>query len=146
MRSLLILIQLTRDNLSFLLANPYLIRMWPVAWPWALALLATNVPAPGVGDVGHNISPRLLKQLVLELKVRVCRSEILQELPRCIFVPKSVPLDKDLPDIASFACVESSFGRRQYTPVLDQWQSTRRLRGITTVGLQQPHMEDVMKA
>jgi hypothetical protein len=38
MRSLLIPIQLTRYNLSFLLANPYLIypsrspdRMWPVA-------------------------------------------------------------------------------------------------------------------
>ena len=29
--------------------------MWPMAWPWALALLATNVPAPGVGDAGHNI-------------------------------------------------------------------------------------------
>jgi hypothetical protein len=28
--------------------------MWPVAWPWALALLATNVPAPGVGDASHN--------------------------------------------------------------------------------------------
>jgi hypothetical protein len=120
--------------------------MWHVAWPWALALLATNVPAPGVGDVGHNISPRLLKQLVLELKVGVCRSEILQEFPRCIFVPKSMPLDKDLPDIASFVCAENSFERRQYTSVLDQWQSTRRLRGITTVGLQQAHTKDVVKA
>jgi hypothetical protein len=61
MRSLLVPIQLTRDNLSFLLANPYLIypsrspgRMWPVAWPWALALLATNGPVPGVGDASHN--------------------------------------------------------------------------------------------
>jgi hypothetical protein len=117
-----------------------------MAWPWALALLATNVPAPGVGDVGHNISTHLLKQLVLELKVGVCRSKILQEFPRCIFVPKSVPLDKDLLDIASFACAKSSFGHRQYMPVLDQWQSTHRLRGITTVGLQQAHMEDVVKA
>jgi hypothetical protein len=80
MRSLLIPIQLTRDNLSFLLANPYLIypgRIWPVAWLWALALLATNGHVPGVG-VSHNISPRLLKQLVLELKVGVCRAEVIQ--------------------------------------------------------------------
>jgi hypothetical protein len=28
--------------------------MWPVAWPWALAHLATKVRAPGVGDAGHN--------------------------------------------------------------------------------------------
>jgi hypothetical protein len=83
-----------------------------VAWLWALALLVTNVHAPGVGDAGHNISLRLLKQFVLELKVGVCRSEILQELPRSIFVPKSVPLDKDLPDIVLFACAESSFGCR----------------------------------
>ena len=73
MRSLLILIQLTRDNLSFLLANPYLIspgRMWPVAWPWALALLATNVHAPSVGDVGHNRSTRPAQPMLPPFKAR----------------------------------------------------------------------------
>jgi hypothetical protein len=108
--------------------------------------LALDGPTPNIRDVGHNISPRLLKQLVLELKLGVCQSEILQELQCCIFIPKSVPLDKDLADIASFACVESSFGRQKYTSVLDQWQCTRRHWGITTVGLQQAHMEDVVKA
>jgi hypothetical protein len=87
MRSLLISIQLTRDNLSFiyLLAKPYLIYLADLIqlaacglWPWALAPLATNGPAPGIGDVGHNISPCLLKQLVLELKVGVCRAEVIQ--------------------------------------------------------------------
>jgi hypothetical protein len=75
MRSLLIPIQLTTDNLSFLLANPYLIypsrspgRMWPVAWLWALSLLATNGPVPGVGDASHNSSTLVvfLKKLNLQ--------------------------------------------------------------------------------
>jgi hypothetical protein len=70
MRSLLISIQLTRDNLSFiyLLAKLYLIYLADLIqlaacglWPWALAPLATNGPAPGIGDAGHNIFPCLLK-------------------------------------------------------------------------------------
>lgn len=51
MRSLLIPIQLTRDNLSFiyLLARPYLIYL--------ADLNHLAEPAPGIGDAGHNSRP-----------------------------------------------------------------------------------------
>jgi hypothetical protein len=53
--------------------------MWPVAWPWALALLATNVPAPGVGDAGHNtdIAPRLFNIIPKRITSRTVQEALL---------------------------------------------------------------------
>jgi hypothetical protein len=48
-------------------------------------------------DTGHNISPRLRKQLVLELKVGVKPLKILKKLPRCLLWRQTLPLDKNMP-------------------------------------------------
>jgi hypothetical protein len=47
---------------------------------------------------GHNISPRLRKQLVLELKVGEVNTEIFQGLPSSVVVRKPTPLDQHMPD------------------------------------------------
>jgi len=46
---------------------------------------------------GHNISPRLRKQLVLELKVGVEAFEVVEELPGGFVAGQSTPLDEDVP-------------------------------------------------
>jgi hypothetical protein len=53
-----------------------------------------------------------------------------------------VPLDKDLPDVPPLVRAQGLVGHREQAHVLNRGQSTRRLRGITAVGLQQAHMED----
>ena len=49
--------------------------------PLTADLLATNGPALGIMDAGNNISPRLRKQLVLELEVGVEVTKILEGFP-----------------------------------------------------------------
>ena len=63
--------------------------------------LATAGPSPGVLDAGHNISPRLLKQLVLELEVGVEGAELVDGLPCRILFWKTMPLDQHLPGVTA---------------------------------------------
>jgi hypothetical protein len=57
-----------------------------------------------VDQPGHNISPRLLKQLVLELKVGLCRAEgirwLLHDLVRRVEVAR-LQVEKSLPLMAT---------------------------------------------
>ena len=53
---------------------------------WAGLLAHLNKPAPGIGDTGHNISPPLSKQLVLELEVGLEILELLEQLPSSVVV------------------------------------------------------------
>ena len=46
---------------------------------------------------GHNISPRLEKQLVLELKVGLDVAEGLEWFPGSFICRQAVPLDEDVP-------------------------------------------------
>jgi hypothetical protein len=71
---------------------------WAISPSNSLCLLATNGPTPGVVGTGHNISPRLRKQLVLELKVGVEAFEVIEELPGSFYLGQAMPLDKDLSD------------------------------------------------
>jgi hypothetical protein len=59
------------------------------------------MPAPGILHTGHNISPHLDKQLVLELKVRVEVLELLEPLLGGFLNRHAVPLDENVPDITS---------------------------------------------
>ena len=68
--------------------------------------LATIGPAALVLDAGHNISPRLRKQLVLELEVGVEGLELVDELPRRILFRKTSPLDEHLPRAATLMCTK----------------------------------------
>ena len=52
---------------------------------------------PIIVDAGQNISPRLRKQLVLELKVGVEAFEVVKELPGGFVAGQSTPLDEDVP-------------------------------------------------
>ena len=61
------------------------------------APLATS-PAPAIGDAGHNISPPLDEQLVLELEGGVEVLELLELLPHSLLCRQTVPLDEDVPN------------------------------------------------
>jgi hypothetical protein len=64
-------------------------------------------------DTGHNISPRLRKQLVLELEVGVEAFEVIEELPGSFFLGQDMPLDKDLPDAPPELSTEGALGSRK---------------------------------
>ena len=80
--------------------------------------LATGGVAPGVLDVRHNISPRLRKQLVLELKVGVSFLELIEALPSGIVFSQAVPLDQHAPDTTATLRLQCAFGSRKDAPVL----------------------------
>jgi hypothetical protein len=74
--------------------------------------LATS-RAPPKGLAGHNISPRLRKQLVLELEVGVVAVKLFQLLPCGVLVVQPAPLDAEIsdPTRCSARTVVSGFGR-----------------------------------
>jgi hypothetical protein len=65
--------------------------------PSQRAPLATS-RAPPKGLADHNISPRLRKQLVLELEIGVVAAKLLQLLPCGVLVRQPALLDTDMPD------------------------------------------------
>jgi hypothetical protein len=48
-------------------------------------------------SAGHNISPPVDKQLVLELDIRVESFEVIERFPGGSIIRKAVPLDQQLP-------------------------------------------------
>jgi len=69
--------------------------------PSNLLRLATNGPPPGVLNAGHNISPRLRKQLVLELEVWKMAFELVEGLPRRILLRQATSLDQHAPSTST---------------------------------------------
>jgi hypothetical protein len=51
-------------------------------------------------EARHNISPHLLKQLVLELEGGEFRAKLLERLPSRILLRQALPLDEKAPDTA----------------------------------------------
>ena len=100
--------------------------------------------APGVLHTGHNISPRLDKQLVLELEIQVEVSELPKRLPRGFFSSHAVPLDENVPDITVKLGVQNACWSRQETTILCRRHGPWNSRRIDAVRLQQPHVEDVV--
>jgi hypothetical protein len=68
--------------------------------------LATLGLAPVVDRAGHDISPRLRKQLVLELEVKVLSPELRQGLPCCLLTGQPLSLNKDVPLAAPLLSLE----------------------------------------
>jgi len=77
-------------------------------------------------DAGHNISPRLRKQLVLELEVRVEGAELVDGLPCCILLREAAPLNEYLPGTPALLSPER-LGRSWQQPTVqgrlkDAWR------------------------
>jgi hypothetical protein len=62
---------------------------------------------------GHNISPCLRKQLILELEVGVKAFEVVEELPGGFFIGQSMPFGKDLPDAPPELSTEGALKSRK---------------------------------
>jgi hypothetical protein len=95
-------------------------------------------------DTGHNISPGLRKQLVLELEVRVVRLELVDCLPRCVVFRKATPLDQQAPNAPALLRLKGALRPREDAPVHDQRKGGRSRWGVAVVRLQQPYVEDVV--
>ena len=54
-----------------------------------------------VDQAGHNISPRLRKQLVLELVIWIVLLELGARLPSGLLLRKTLPLHHQVPDVAT---------------------------------------------
>jgi hypothetical protein len=89
---------------------------------------------------GHNISPGLRKQLVLELEVGEMLAELVERLPGSVLVWKPTP------DVAALLSLERPFRTLQHTTIEDRQKSGQSSRRVAAVLLQQPHVEDVVDA
>ena len=79
---------------------------------------ATRGPPPCILDSGHNISPRLQKQLVLELEVGVVSTKVVEDLPRRVIFRKAIPLDQNTPDPAALLGAQGTLRSRQHPTVV----------------------------
>ena len=103
-------------------------------------------PLSGIDQTGHNISPRLRKQLVLELKVWIVLTEFLTLLPSSLLLRKACPLNEDEPDATTELCLQH-LCRLWKNVTIGGWRKRRRSRRwLATKRLEQPHMEDVVDA
>jgi hypothetical protein len=100
-------------------------------------------------QTGHNISPRLRKQL-LELDIWKLLTELVELLPCSVFHRKASPLYQDMyqdmPDAAALLRLQHLLGSWQEAAISSRRGSRWRCRRISTVGLQQANMEDVVNA
>jgi hypothetical protein len=96
-------------------------------------------------DAGHNISPRLHKQLVLELEVWKLLAELRKRLPSGVIVGKALPFDQQAPLITTLLSLQDALRSRKMPAVKDRRQHTSCCRRVAAVGLEQPHMEDVVE-
>jgi len=71
-------------------------------------LLTTIGPTTRILDAVPNISPRLRKQLVLELEVRKGGAKVVKRLPRSILHRKALPLDQHLPFATALHSTQST--------------------------------------
>ena len=111
-------------------------------WPAALAL---DGPTP-IMVAGHNISPRLRKQLILELKVGVGSLEVVDAFPCSIHLSQPEPLDQYAPDTPALLRPQCTIRGWQNAAVLRQGQDTGHRWRIAAVLLQQADVEDIMEA
>jgi hypothetical protein len=69
----------------------------------------------------HNISPRLRKQLVLELEVEVEITKILERLPGSVFLRQAMPFDEHVLDTPPKLCTEGALGSRKEPAIQSRW-------------------------
>ena len=87
-------------------------------------------------DAGHNISPRLRKQLVLELEGGKVVAEVVERLPSRIFIGQVAPLNQHAPDDAALLCLQCPLRILQDPTIQDRWKRGRGCRRIAAVLLQ----------
>jgi hypothetical protein len=90
------------------------------------------------------MSPRLRKQLVLELEVGVVVAKLLQLLPCGILVGQPTPLDADIPDPTPLLGMHSSLRLRKDAAMEKWWHDPRCRQRLSAVRLEQPHVKNVM--
>ena len=96
--------------------------------------------------LGPNISPLLGKQLVLELEVGVALDEELLWLPSSIVGRKALLLHQNIPGDLLEVGSPHPARRQDQATIMDGWQGWRSRWRVTMEGLEQPYMEDIMKA
>ena len=103
-------------------------------------------PLPVIDQTGHNISPCLRKQLVLELKVWIVLAEFVTLLPSSLLLRKARPLNEDEPDATTELRLQH-LCRLGKNATISEWRKRRRSRRwLATERLEQPNMEDVVDA
>ena len=111
-----------------------------------MVALVTNGPAPPlILDAGHNMSPRVDKQLVLELDIGVEGFEVVESFPCRSIIRKAAPLDQQLPLAAAQLRAHNLLRGRKQAPLGDWWHHRRRHRRITMPLLEQPDVENIME-
>jgi hypothetical protein len=92
------------------------------------------------------MSPHLRKQLVLELVVWIMLLELITLLPSGLLLWKALPLNHQVPDATTELCAQHLGWTGQQTPICSRRKGWRGHGRRATIGLEQPHMEDVMDA
>ena len=110
------------------------------------AALATSRPSPAVVHARHNISPRLRKQLVLELEVGVGSLELVDAFPGSVLLSQPEPLDQYAPDTSALLRFQRPIRGWQDAAVLRRGEDTGLRWGIAAMLLQQADVEDIMQA
>ena len=91
-----------------------------------LGPLAHQPPSHLVREAGHNISPGLRKQLVVELELWISGGEVLATLPRRLFFRQAVPLDQEAPLTTTLLGLQDSLRDRPNAAILSRRKGTRR--------------------
>ena len=103
-------------------------------------------PLSSIDQTGHNISPRLRKQLVLEPKVWIVLAEFPTLLPSSLLLRKARPLNKDESHATTELCLQHLCRLWKNATIGDRRKRRRSRRWLATDRLEQPHMEDVVDA
>jgi hypothetical protein len=101
---------------------------------------------PAIFYAVHNISSRLRKQPVLELKVWIGGLELLEQLPSRVLGRQAAPLNEHPPDSPALLGLQGAFGFRKDTPIMRRRYGTRRCWWRTVMPLEEADMEHIMKA
>jgi len=70
---------------------------------------------------------------------------MLERLPCCVLRWQATPFDKHVPHVSPKLCTKGALRSWQQPAIRCRRQRSRSRWGITFVGLQQPHMEDIMQ-
>ena len=114
--------------------------------PWRTSRLATLHTSPLVREAGHNISPGLRKQLVLELELWISGGEVLATFPRRLFFWQAAPLDQEAPCTSPLLGLQNALRDRHNAAILCRRKGTRRPWRVAAMLLEEADVEDIMQA
>jgi hypothetical protein len=103
------------------------------------------MPSSLIVDARHNISPRLFKQLVLELDFWKLLLELGEGLPSGIIRGKTLPLHQDTPLATAELSPQHPLRAGQQATILDRRERCRGSRWWPFIGLELANVKDVVK-